>query len=183
MHISKLYTYKLHVFNYICVYVCIRASNSQYDIGGLGAQAYHQHQRRQQIFLRNKRPGEEGEYKKPSSRFEKITLETWSSLQATDLVSAIIKRAASPPRSNKAMRDSVEEVCRDITWGERREIGRIGLSLQDHICRDLIEESIIEMTPPPPYHQHDIPSSNYNHHHPRHSLVLPFEACKRRLCF
>ncbi|GKV32676.1 hypothetical protein SLEP1_g41268 [Rubroshorea leprosula] len=64
----------------------------------------------------------------------------------------------------KAMVDSVNEVCSDIEWGERREFGRIGLALHDHICRDLIEETVKEMG------YHSIPS-------------LPFEACKRRLCF
>jgi hypothetical protein len=47
--------------------------------------------------------------------------------------------------SSKAMIESLEEVCRDIAWGERREIGRIGLALQDHICSDLIEEIAREM--------------------------------------
>ncbi|XVF07044.1 hypothetical protein REPUB_Repub06bG0103100 [Reevesia pubescens] len=48
-------------------------------------------------------------------------------------------------RISKAMVRSVDEVCKDIAWGERREIGRIGLVLQDHICRDLIDEIVIEM--------------------------------------
>lgn len=64
--------------------------------------------------------------------------------------------------SSKAMRRSVEEVCRDVAWGEKRELGRIGLALQDYICRDLIEEIVTEF------------GCLY---------TLPFEACKRRLCF
>ncbi|GLT40866.1 hypothetical protein SLA2020_149690 [Shorea laevis] len=64
----------------------------------------------------------------------------------------------------KAMIDNVNQVCTDIAWGERREIGRIGLALQDYICRDLIEEIVREM-------------GNHSIH------LLPFEACKRRLCF
>ena len=67
---------------------------------------------------------------------------------------------------SKAMVESLEEVCRDIAWGERREVGRIGLVLQDHICRDLIEETVSEMG--------DGYVSMYS---------LPFEACKRKLCF
>ena len=47
--------------------------------------------------------------------------------------------------SSKAMIKSVEEVCRDIAWGEKRELGRIGLALQDYICKDLIEEIVREL--------------------------------------
>ncbi|KAK9291074.1 hypothetical protein L1049_009261 [Liquidambar formosana] len=74
-------------------------------------------------------------------------------------------RAASPLWSSRAMVESVDEACRDIAWGEKRELGRIGLALQDHICRDLIEEFVIEM-------------GRFNC-----LRSLPFEACKRRLCF
>ncbi|KAG6411809.1 hypothetical protein SASPL_129893 [Salvia splendens] len=73
--------------------------------------------------------------------------------------------ASSPPWSSRAMVESVEEVCNDIGWGEKREIGRIGLVLQDHVCRELIEELV-----------KDLKSS---------SIIppLPLEACKRKLCF
>ncbi|XP_020219858.1 uncharacterized protein LOC109802862 [Cajanus cajan] len=64
--------------------------------------------------------------------------------------------------SSKAMIKSVDEVCRDVAWGEKREVGRIGLALQDYIYRDLIEEIVREL------------GCFY---------TLPFEACKRRLCF
>lgn len=73
--------------------------------------------------------------------------------------------AASPTLwSSKAMIESVNEVCKDIAWGEKREIGRIGLVLQDNICRDLIEEIVMELGCFRIY-------------------SLPFEACKRKLCF
>ncbi|XP_041997042.1 uncharacterized protein LOC121747118 isoform X2 [Salvia splendens] len=73
--------------------------------------------------------------------------------------------ASSPPWSSRAMVESVEEVCNDIAWGEKREIGRIGLEVQDHVCRELIEELV-----------RDLKSS---------SIIppLPLEACKRKLCF
>jgi len=64
--------------------------------------------------------------------------------------------------SSKGMKRSVDEVCRDVAWGENRELGRIGLALQDCICRDLIEEIVREL-------------GCLN--------TLPFESCKRRLCF
>ena len=67
------------------------------------------------------------------------------------------------------MKESVEEVCKDIAWGEKREIGRIGLALQDHICRDLIEEIVTDL-------------SSFHFYNNVYSS-LPFEACKRRLCF
>ncbi|BAT85034.1 hypothetical protein LR48_Vigan03g204500 [Vigna angularis] len=64
--------------------------------------------------------------------------------------------------SSKAMIKSVDEVCRDVDWGEKRELGRIGLALQDYICKDLIEEIVRDL------------GCFY---------TLPFEACRRRLCF
>lgn len=72
--------------------------------------------------------------------------------------------ASSPIWSSKALKDSIDEVCRDIAWGEKREIGRIGVTLQEYICKDLIEEIVTEMGCCGMY-------------------ALPFEACKRRLCF
>ncbi|KAL0404714.1 UNVERIFIED_CONTAM: hypothetical protein Sradi_2112200 [Sesamum radiatum] len=74
--------------------------------------------------------------------------------------------ASQPVRSSRAMVKSVEEVCRDIAWGEKREAGRIGLVLQDQLCRELIEEVVKELVKP---------SGNVQ--------PLPLEACKRRLCF
>ncbi|GMI70040.1 hypothetical protein HRI_000673300 [Hibiscus trionum] len=44
-----------------------------------------------------------------------------------------------------SMIHSVDEVCKDIAWGERREIGIIGLALQQNICRDLIHELVKEI--------------------------------------
>ncbi|XP_017254420.1 uncharacterized protein LOC108224353 [Daucus carota subsp. sativus] len=72
------------------------------------------------------------------------------------------------PRSSKAMIESVEEVCKDIAWGEKRDVGRIGLVIQDCICRDLIEEFVKDLG-----HSYK-PSNLYS---------LPFQACKRKLCF
>ncbi|KAJ6778974.1 hypothetical protein OIU74_002711 [Salix koriyanagi] len=69
--------------------------------------------------------------------------------------------------TSKAMIESVNEVCKDIDWGERREIGRIGLALQDYICRDLIEEIVKELGFDCFYK----------------IAPLPFESCKRRLHF
>ncbi|KAM7270105.1 hypothetical protein ACFE04_029319 [Oxalis oulophora] len=79
-----------------------------------------------------------------------------------------------PTSSSTPMAESVNEVCRDIAWGVKREVGRIGLALQDNICRELIEEIVKEMeccSSGSLYYKKNIPS------------VLPFEACKRRLSF
>ncbi|WCJ28666.1 hypothetical protein M5689_010349 [Euphorbia peplus] len=74
---------------------------------------------------------------------------------------------------SKVMEESVNEVCRDINWGQKREIGRIGVALQDFICRDLIEEAV-----------RDFGFSCFNFHdHDHPQPLLPLESCKRRLCF
>lgn len=119
----------------------------------------HQHYRKQvlnygraQPQQQRKKPGEEDFININPSIIDKITTES-------------VEASSSPLIWNSnAMRESVEEVCRDIAWGERREIGRIGLALQDHICKELIQEMVTEMG---------------------YSCVysLPFEACKRRLRF
>ncbi|KAL7138231.1 hypothetical protein ABFS83_10G149800 [Erythranthe nasuta] len=94
---------------------------------------------------------------------------TAAKLLNTDSTLHMRQRAASatvaPPWCSRAMVHSVEEVCGDIAWGEKREVGRIGLVLQDHLCRELIEDLIKEM--------------NYNWS----IRPLPLEACKRKLCF
>lgn len=74
---------------------------------------------------------------------------------------------SSPLWTSKAMIESVNEVCKDIAWGERREIGRIGMALQDYICRDLIEEIVKELGFDCVYQL----------------APLPFESCKKRLRF
>ena len=81
-----------------------------------------------------------------------------------DLVYSRREEEESVMWSSKAMKESVEEVCKDIAWGETRELGRIGLALQDHICRDLVEETVRELRSCCFY-------------------ILPLEACKRRLAF
>lgn len=104
-----------------------------------------------------KRPGEE-DFLNPIM-IDKITTE--SVLYKSHNVEA----PSTPLWNSKAMVESVAEVCRDIAWGEKREIGRIGLALQDHICKDLIEEMVKDM-------------GSYTC-----VYSLPLEACKRRLRF
>ncbi|XP_054790156.1 uncharacterized protein LOC129295643 [Prosopis cineraria] len=107
----------------------------------------------QQKIQLQKKPGEEN-----TCFYEKI--------MTSELVHKKVKdeEEESVMWSKRAMIESVEEVCRDIVWGEKREIGRIGLALHDHICRDLIDEIV-----------RDLGCCCFND--------LPFEACKRRLSF
>lgn len=124
-----------------------------YDImNDVGRVHPHHHQQQQQ--QQRRKPGEE----------DIMNLCFFSRLSSESTV-AKEEKSESAVCGSKAMVESVEEVCRDIAWGERREVGRIGLVLQDYICRDLIEETVAEM---------GYVSSMYS---------LPFEACKRKLCF
>ncbi|KAK3212062.1 hypothetical protein Dsin_016768 [Dipteronia sinensis] len=122
--------------------------------GGGGGGAILQQQKQKQ----KKRPGED---------------EIITNISLVDRLKAVadhvepINIQAKPFWISRAMIDSVNEVCRDISWGETREIGRIGLALQDFICRDLIEEFVQELAC---YSCCNIYS-------------LPFDACKRRLLF
>ncbi|PSS15758.1 Zinc finger homeobox protein like [Actinidia chinensis var. chinensis] len=76
---------------------------------------------------------------------------------------------------SSGMRESVDEVCRDIEWGQKRELGRMALLLQDNIWRDLIQEIVMDIiiiiTP------HQCRNFLYG------SGRLPLERCKRRLSF
>ncbi|PIN20904.1 hypothetical protein CDL12_06388 [Handroanthus impetiginosus] len=106
-----------------------------------------------------KKPGEDDE---PITKmFDKSTITQSSLLMRRRATVA----AVAPPWSSRAMIESVEEACNDIAWGEKREIGRIGLALQDYLCRELIEEVVKELKSCPVHHS------------------LPLEACKRSLRF
>ncbi|KAJ8770384.1 hypothetical protein K2173_014998 [Erythroxylum novogranatense] len=96
------------------------------------------------------------------------------------------REVESPLWISKAMVESVNEVCRDVSWGEKREQGRIGLALQDCICRDLIEEVVTYLSPPPPPPSSSSLSgscSSASFLSSSSSQQLPFESCKRRLRF
>ncbi|KAI4363946.1 hypothetical protein MLD38_020101 [Melastoma candidum] len=101
---------------------------------------------------------------------ERITNEPFSAasrLSNRDKLAVAAAGTSTSSRPSKAMTESVEQVCRDVTLGERREAGRIGVALHDHICRELIEETI-----------HEMGSSGQSDRG-----QLPFEACRRRLVF
>ncbi|KAL2895696.1 Translation initiation factor IF-2 [Bienertia sinuspersici] len=75
---------------------------------------------------------------------------------------------STPTPWSAAMKESVIEVCRDVEWGQRQEVGRIGLVLQDSIFRELVDDIIKDM------------SSCFR---PYRTCKLPFEAWKRKLSF
>ncbi|XP_022935193.1 uncharacterized protein LOC111442147 [Cucurbita moschata] len=115
-----------------------------------------QSQQRQQMMQRKKK--QEGDHIFNISKFERTKIPeevvgNWKNEKA----------AESPPCGREAMKDSLEGVCKDISWGLKMEVGRIGLALQHQIFGDLLEELVKDHT------------FTYT--------SLPFEACRRRLCF
>ncbi|CAL1352278.1 unnamed protein product [Linum trigynum] len=96
------------------------------------------------------------------------------------------KNNNSSTSEKKAMAESVERACSDIAWGQKREVGRIGLALQDHICRDLVEEFVREVFGH--YLMNKYYKFYYDSKNSRQSScdmigTLPFDACRRSLRF
>lgn len=116
--------------------------------------SHYQRQRHGRAHQQRKKPGE-----------EEISNTFFLSKITNDMLEMRTENPTSPVWNSKAMIQSVDEVCRDVAWGERREVGRIGLVIQDHIYGDLIEEIVGEMG-----------CCCY-------VFSLPLEACKRRLSF
>ncbi|CAN1174945.1 hypothetical protein LINPERPRIM_LOCUS10236 [Linum perenne] len=96
-------------------------------------------------------------------------------------------RRTSSSVDRTAMAESVEKACNDIAWGERREIGRIGLALHDQICRDLVEELVREIIGLYCFEKKKIKVSTSSSSSSSSSAAvcqtLPFESCKRSLRF
>ncbi|XP_051138786.1 uncharacterized protein LOC127256692 isoform X2 [Andrographis paniculata] len=90
--------------------------------------------------------------------------------------------------ATSAMVKSVAQVCGDIAWGERRERDRIGVSLQEQVYRELIEELVEDivtlMVKKNKNKKNNTESSYYNNNNYSYSShSLPLEVCKKRLCF
>lgn len=119
----------------------------------------------QQKQKQKRKPGEEDTAMSNICLVEKMRSTETAVKSCSENVAAV--QVISPMWGSKAMIDSVNEVCRDIAWGERREVGRIGVALQDHICRDLIEEFVKDLLG-------SFCMFKYS---------LPFEACRRSLRF
>ncbi|KAI8562579.1 hypothetical protein RHMOL_Rhmol03G0045800 [Rhododendron molle] len=75
--------------------------------------------------------------------------------------------------SSKAMGESVAEVSSDVDCGERREVTRIGLVLQDYIFRDLVDQAVKELL----LLGRAAAARNCLY------SPLPLEACKKRMRF
>ncbi|XP_023517459.1 uncharacterized protein LOC111781218 isoform X1 [Cucurbita pepo subsp. pepo] len=74
---------------------------------------------------------------------------------------------------SKAMAESLDEISNQISWGFKHEMAKIGMALQHHIYRELIDEMLTDMITKSsacflPFHSSSLP---------------PFEACRRRLRF
>ena len=95
---------------------------------------------------------------------------------------------------SRSLMDSVNQVCDDLVSGQRREVGKIGLALHDHICRDLITEIVGELC----FSHYDNnkchkPAVDSADGHDKGSgrrqirrgstNSLPLDACRRRLVF
>ncbi|KAJ4896020.1 hypothetical protein Rs2_22814 [Raphanus sativus] len=94
-----------------------------------------------------------------------------------------------------SLMESVNQVCEDVASGQRRELAKIGLALHDHICRDLISETVRELSSFSDYdddecHKLTVDSANcYGRGNGRGHIrrgstnSLPLDACRRRLVF
>ncbi|KAG7561131.1 hypothetical protein ISN45_Aa05g025790 [Arabidopsis thaliana x Arabidopsis arenosa] len=97
-------------------------------------------------------------------------------------------------RVRRSLMESVNQVCDDVASGQRREVAKIGLALHDHICRDLIAETVRELSfsdyDDDEFYQSPVDSSvcyggggKGQHIRRGSSNSLPFDACRRRLVF
>uniref|UniRef100_A0A1J3FL72 DUF3741 domain-containing protein n=1 Tax=Noccaea caerulescens TaxID=107243 RepID=A0A1J3FL72_NOCCA len=98
-------------------------------------------------------------------------------------------------RRSLSLIESVNQVCDDVGSGQRREVAKIGLALHDHICRDLIAETVREFSFSG--YDYDDESSKLSvdskvcyggKSGPRHirrgsTNSLPLDVCRRRLVF
>ncbi|KAF5747907.1 hypothetical protein HS088_TW05G00637 [Tripterygium wilfordii] len=98
---------------------------------------------------------------------EKLMPTEWIEAKTSNIHSSNIDEDYYEMWNDKVMIETVNEICRDIDWGEKREIGRIGLALHDRIWRDLVDEIVRDM----------------KCFVEVHSCSLPLEACRKRLRF
>ncbi|KAJ0255420.1 hypothetical protein HA466_0101750 [Hirschfeldia incana] len=111
---------------------------------------------------------------------------------------ATIERCTSPlvvrKVRSRSMMDSVNQVSDDLVFGQQREVGKIGLALHDHICRDLITEIVGELSfshydnnacHKPAVDSVDGHDRASGRRHIRRGSTnsLPLDACRRRLVF
>ncbi|CAN6978033.1 unnamed protein product [Brassica rapa subsp. trilocularis] len=95
----------------------------------------------------------------------------------------------------RSLMESVNEVSEDIASGQQREVAKIGLALHDHICRDLISETVHDLSSFSHYdddecHKLTVDSANCygrgsgrGHIRRGSTNSLPLDACRRKLVF
>ncbi|CAN6837328.1 unnamed protein product [Brassica oleracea] len=91
----------------------------------------------------------------------------------------------------RSLMESVNDLCDDVASGQRREVAKIGLAIHDHICRDLISETVHELSSFSDYcnnecHKYtDCYGEGSGRRHIRRGSTnsLPLDACRRRLVF
>ncbi|KFK34918.1 hypothetical protein AALP_AA5G210500 [Arabis alpina] len=142
------------------------------------------------------------EYNKTYNKVNNINLITTRLDHNCDLHDVISKRETrgrdtAPIMVRKVRRtlvESVNQVCDDVASGQRREVAKIGLALHDHICRDLIAETVRELVFSGYDHDGDRQcfkssavcyggGSGRKHVRRGSTNSLPLDACRRRLVF
>lgn len=111
-------------------------------------------------------------YNKPSSS---LVIKEQSILTATTQPLEYLATTQVKTKTwSMSMKECVIEVCQEVEWGQIQQVGRIGLLIQDFILKDLIDEII-----------KDLGFCSYFDHvcSGISSFILPFEACKKQLCF
>ncbi|CAN7135217.1 hypothetical protein BRARA_D00327 [Brassica rapa] len=91
----------------------------------------------------------------------------------------------------RGLMESVNQVCNDVASGQRREVVKIGLAIHDHICRDLIAETVHELSSFSNYYDNEChkytdcygEGSGRRHIRRGSTNSLPLDACRRRLVF
>ncbi|KAG2258293.1 hypothetical protein Bca52824_077587 [Brassica carinata] len=87
----------------------------------------------------------------------------------------------------RSLMESVNQVCEDVASDQRREVAKIGLALHDHICRDLISETVHELSSFSHYDDddecHKLTVDSASCYGRGSTNSLPLDACRRRLVF
>ncbi|KAI3917016.1 hypothetical protein MKX01_003465 [Papaver californicum] len=95
---------------------------------------------------------------------------SWAALTNRSLLSSPFQN----DRCKKAKVEIVSEACLDAVWGERWELGRIGVVLEEYMFNELIQETVRELLLRCCSTYTNILYS---------SSSVPYGSCKKKLCF